>query len=76
MNNNRFNFCGNEDDYLHYFITCSFLKTCWEEIYNLFKRNNLNITLRLKHLIFGYKISDKKILWCKLFYHNSRIFNL
>jgi len=45
-NNNRFNFCGNEDDYLHYFITCSFLKTCWEEIYNLFKRNNLNITLR------------------------------
>jgi hypothetical protein len=25
-----------------------------------FKRNNLEITLKLKHLIFGYKISHKK----------------
>jgi hypothetical protein len=24
VNNNRCNFCGNEEDYLHYFITCSF----------------------------------------------------
>ena len=31
----------------------------WEKIYNLFKSNNLEITLKLKHLIFGYKISDK-----------------
>jgi hypothetical protein len=29
-----------------------------EKIYNLFKRNNLEFTLKLKHLIFGYKISD------------------
>ena len=42
------------------FITCSFLKTFWEKIYNLFKSNNLEITLNLKHLIFGYKISYKK----------------
>ena len=26
--------------------------------YNLFKSNNLEFTLKLKHLIFGYKISD------------------
>jgi hypothetical protein len=26
VNNNRCNFYGNEEDYLHYFITCSFLK--------------------------------------------------
>ena len=58
MNNNRCNFCGNEEDYLHYFITCSFLKTFWEKIYNLFKSNNLEFALKLKHLIFGYKISD------------------
>ena len=58
VNNNRCNFCGNEEDYLHYFITCSFLKTLWEKIYNLFKSNNLEFTLKLKHLIFGYKISD------------------
>ena len=59
VNNNRCNFFGNEEDYLHTFITCSFLKTFWEKIYNLFKSNNLEITLKLKHLIFGYKISDK-----------------
>ena len=29
-------------------------------IYNLFKSNNLEFTLKLKHLIFGYKISHKK----------------
>ena len=51
--------CGNEEDYLHYFITCSFFKTLWEKIYNHFKSNNLEITLKLKHLIFGYKISDQ-----------------
>jgi hypothetical protein len=59
VNNNRCNFCGNEEDYLHYFITCSFFKTFWKKIYNLFKSNNLEFTLlELKHLIFGYKISD------------------
>ena len=26
--------------------------------YNLFKSNNLEFTLKLKHLIFGYRISD------------------
>ena len=36
-----------------------FFETFWENIYNLFKSNNLEITLKLKHLIFGYKISDK-----------------
>jgi hypothetical protein len=30
-----------------------------EKIYNLLKSKNLEITLKLKHLIFGYKISDK-----------------
>jgi hypothetical protein len=56
VNNNRYNFCENEEVYLHYFITCSFLKTFWERIYNLFKSNNLEFTLKLKHLIFGYRI--------------------
>ena len=36
-----------------------FFKTFWEKIYNLFRSNNLEIILKLKHLIFGYKISDK-----------------
>ena len=35
-----------------------FFKTFWEKIYNHFKSNNLEITLKLRHLIFGYKISD------------------
>jgi hypothetical protein len=59
VNNTRCNCCGNDEDYLHYFITCSFLKTFWEKIYNLYKSNNLEIKLKLKHLIFGNKISDK-----------------
>jgi hypothetical protein len=59
VNNNRCNICGNEEDHLHYFITCSFFKTFREKIFNLFKSNNLEITLKLTHLIFGYKISDK-----------------
>ena len=62
VNNNRCNFCGNEEDYIHYFLTCSLFKTFWEEIYNLYKSNDLNITLRLKHLIFGYKMCDKNIM--------------
>ena len=36
-----------------------FFETFWENIYNLFQSNNLEITLKLTHLIFGYKISDK-----------------
>jgi hypothetical protein len=36
-----------------------FFKTFWEKIYNFFRSNNLEIILKLKHLIFGYKISDK-----------------
>jgi hypothetical protein len=44
--------------YLHYFITFFFFKTFWEKIYNLFQSNNLEFTLKLKHLVFGYKISD------------------
>ena len=58
VNNNRCKFCGNEEDHLHYFITCSFFKTFWEKICNLFKSNNLEFTIKLKHLIFDYKISD------------------
>jgi len=34
------------------------LKTLWENINNLFKSNNLEIALKLKHPIFGYKIYD------------------
>ena len=40
---------------LYYMV---FFKTFWEKIYNLFQSNNLEFTLKLKHLIFGYKISD------------------
>jgi hypothetical protein len=39
-------------------IDVTFFKTFWEKIYNLFKSNNLEFTLKLKHLIFGYRISD------------------
>jgi hypothetical protein len=35
------------------------LKIFRKKIYYLFKSNNLEISLKLKHLIFGYKISDK-----------------
>ena len=35
-----------------------FFENVLGKIYNLFKSNNLEFTLKLKHLIFGYKISD------------------
>jgi hypothetical protein len=68
VNNNRCNLCGNEEDYLYYFIACSFFKTFWKKIYNLFKSNNLEFTLKLKHLIFGYKISDNNYYGVNYFF--------
>ena len=62
VNNNRCNLCGNEEDHHHYFITCSFFKTFWGKKYHLFKSNNLEITLKLNHLVFGYRIADKNIM--------------
>ena len=53
VNNHRCNFCGNEEDYLHYFITCSFLKMFLEKIYNLFK-NNINLEIALKLVKTSY----------------------
>ena len=44
-----------------------FFETFWENIYNLFKSNNLEITLKLKHLIFCYKISDNNYYGVKYF---------
>jgi hypothetical protein len=35
-----------------------FFKRFGKKIYNFFQSNNLEFTLKLKHLVFGYKISD------------------
>jgi hypothetical protein len=41
----------------------------WGKIYYVFQSNNLDITIKLKHLIFGYKISDNN-------YHGANYFRI
>lgn len=59
-NNNMCNFCNIEEDYSHYFFSCSYLTRFWQQIYDLLKRSNLDFLIKLQNLIFGYKITDNK----------------
>merc|ERR1712074_404098 len=53
-------FCGQEEDYFHYFLTCSFLDNFWKDIYELLKKKKINIRITLKYPVFGYKIYDEE----------------
>ena len=35
-NNSQCNFCGQDEDYLHYFISCPYLKELWVKIHILY----------------------------------------
>ena len=53
------NYCKSEEEnYVHFFLTCKFLSEFWEKIYNLLKEVNFEIKISLKHLVFGYKMFD------------------
>ena len=62
-NNSLCNHCTEDEDYKHYFLSCNFLKYFWVNIHDLLKRCNVQFSLKLKHLVFGYKISDKNYFW-------------
>ncbi len=51
--------CGQDEDYFHYFIAIPFLDEFWKQINDLLKSHKINMKITLKHLVFGYKITDK-----------------
>ena len=53
------NFCGQDEDYLHYFMSCPYLKEFWVKIQQILKKSNIENFVTLKHIVFGYKIFDK-----------------
>ena len=59
-NNSLCNFCNIEEDYFHYLMTCPYLKTFWDSIHHIFKKYGMEIKIKLKHIVFGYKISDSQ----------------
>jgi hypothetical protein len=56
VGNRLCNFCKLDEDYSHYFITCTFLKEFWT------KKFCIEDKITLKHIVLGYKIDDKNYL--------------
>jgi hypothetical protein len=57
--NSQCNFCGQDEDYLHYFMSYPYLKEFWVKIKQILKKSNIENFVTLKHNVFGYKIFDK-----------------
>jgi hypothetical protein len=62
VGNSLCNFCKLDEDYSHYFITCTFLKELWTTFQNLMKCMGIENKITLKHIVLGYKIDDKNYL--------------
>ena len=60
------NFCNEDEDYLHYFISCSCLDNFWTKIQEILRVCNMNFEITLKHLVLGYKIFDETYFWLNL----------
>ena len=55
------NICQVEETYDHYFLTCRYFQSFWNQIHNLFIRMKLGRhILTLKNLVLGYKIKEKE----------------
>jgi hypothetical protein len=39
--NSQCNFCGQDEDYLHYFMSCPYLKEFWVKIQQILKKSNI-----------------------------------
>jgi hypothetical protein len=48
-----------DEDYLHYFMSCTYLKEFWVKIQQILKKSNIENFVTLKHIVSGYKIFDK-----------------
>ena len=62
VGNSLCNFCKSDEDYSHYFITCTFLKEFWTQFQNLKKGLGIGNKITLKHIVLGYKIDGKNYL--------------
>jgi hypothetical protein len=47
--NSQCNFCGQDEDYLHYFMSCPYLKEFWVKIQQILKKSNIENFVTLKH---------------------------
>ena len=72
--NSQCNFCGQDEDYLHYFMSCPYLNEFWVKIQQILKKSNIENFVTLKHIVFGYKIFDKDYFDFNYFFNNFRIF--
>ena len=70
-NNKQCNYCKQEEDYCHYFITCPFLLNFWRRMYEVLRKSRLEFKVTLKHLVFWYKIFDEDYFLFKLFSNDS-----
>jgi hypothetical protein len=52
--NSQCNVCGQDEDYLHYFMSCPYLKEFWVKIQQILKKSNIENCVTLKHIVFGY----------------------
>ena len=75
VGNSLCNFCKLDEDYSHYFITCTFLKEFWTKFQNLMKGLGIENKITLKHIVLGYKINDKNYLALNLLI-SCRVFHL
>jgi len=58
-NNSQCNFRGQDEEYLYYFISCSYLKELWVKIQQILKKKLIEHFVTLRHIVFGYKIFDQ-----------------
>ena len=76
VGNSLCNFCKLDEDYSHYFITCTFLKEFWTQFQNLMKGLCIENKITLKYIVLGYKIDDKKLSCINFFDNSCRVFHL
>jgi hypothetical protein len=75
-NNSQCNFCGQNEDYLHYFISNPYLKESWVKYNKFWRKKKIKIenVVTVKHIIFGYKIFDEDYFDFNYFFNKFRIF--
>ena len=52
--NSQCSFCCQDEDYLHCFMSCPYLKEFWVKIQQILKKSNIENVVTLKHIVFGY----------------------
>ena len=62
VGNSLCNFCKLDEDFSHYFITCTFLKEFWTQFQNLMKGLGIENKITFKYIVLGYKIDDNNYL--------------